>query len=133
MVVLPPKIKNAINRDVIPVLGFESDFIKFLIHNKKNYFIEVEELKLARVVIYFDGERVTHAGKASSNEFVVSQWGARGHVWRHRLYEVPESYGNDVRFFSFGPSMDWIETAFLEFARWHCEEWGYESGEVSLG
>ena len=51
------------------------------------------------LVFYFGGEgRFKHAGLYRGRGQVVSKWGI-GHLYQHGLFEVPESYGNNVRFF----------------------------------
>lgn len=50
------------------------------------------------VVVYSDAREIMHAGKVFSG-FVVSKWGHGGLLWKHRLFEIPSSYGDNVRFF----------------------------------
>jgi hypothetical protein len=50
------------------------------------------------VVIYFENGLPEHAGIVQQHGFVVSKWG-KGHLYRHRLFEVPSIYGDNVRFF----------------------------------
>jgi len=51
------------------------------------------------LLFYFDDEgRFTHAGLWVGNQRVVSKWGI-GHLYEHGLFELPESYGTNVRFF----------------------------------
>lgn len=48
------------------------------------------------VLIYFCNGIPEHAGKWM-NDKIVSKWGAGPtHIWEHDIYEVPESYGNEV-------------------------------------
>jgi hypothetical protein len=49
-----------------------------------------------RVVVYFDGNGVTHFGLIDG-EKVKSKWGS-GLIWEHSLFEVPITYGNTVKF-----------------------------------
>lgn len=68
------------------------------------------------VVIYLDDDGAPkHAGKiASEDKRVKSKWGG-GLFLEHGLWEVPESYGNTVRFYRGIPAQK-AEQAFLEFA-----------------
>jgi hypothetical protein len=44
---------------------------------------------------------------------VISKWGAAGtHIWRHALWDVPASYGDEARFFAASP------TAVALYRRW---------------
>jgi hypothetical protein len=47
--------------------------------------------------ILYSAVQITHAGKVQSGA-IESKWGT-GHVWRHGVYEVPENYGDTVRFY----------------------------------
>lgn len=47
-------------------------------------------------VLYFV-QQLEHAGKVQGT-MVESKWG-KGHLWRHGVYEVPQKYGDTVRFF----------------------------------
>lgn len=50
-------------------------------------------------IIYFDETGFRHIGRISENARVISKWGT-GHLWDHGLWEVPSTYGDDVRYFS---------------------------------
>jgi len=50
-----------------------------------------------QIVVYFDNKnKIKHFGKLVEDR-VVSKWG-RGLVWKHRLFEVPLSYGIRVMY-----------------------------------
>jgi hypothetical protein len=50
------------------------------------------------VVLYFDADgHPAHAGIVQG-PLVVSKWGA-GHIWKHAVFEIPASYGVEVRFY----------------------------------
>jgi hypothetical protein len=50
-------------------------------------------------VFYFNDEgRLKHAGLYLENGRVLSKWGL-GYLYNHALFEVPERYGNTVRYF----------------------------------
>jgi len=62
-------------------------------------------------VLYF-GQQLEHAGKVCAG-MVESKWG-KGHLWQHGVYEVPQRYGDIVRFFRQVSREDAI-AAFREF------------------
>jgi hypothetical protein len=50
------------------------------------------------LVVYFgEGGTPKHAGIVQSGS-VVSKWGT-GHIWKHQAFEIPSSYGVEVRFY----------------------------------
>ncbi len=52
------------------------------------------------LVVYSDKfGNAQHAGKIVAGE-VVSKWGMKGELWKHGLWEVPNSYGTSVQFCS---------------------------------
>lgn len=63
-----------------------------------NGFIEFHTTRKTddKVIIYFDGEIVTHFGKIENNK-IISKWG-EGLIWEHPVFEVPLSYGNTVKY-----------------------------------
>ncbi len=64
------------------------------------------------VVIYFRDGAPEHAGRWGGAA-VISKWGAAGtHIWRHALWDVPASYGDEARFFAALP------TAVALYRRW---------------
>jgi hypothetical protein len=67
----------------------------------KGYLSEVTEcdLVLNDLVFYFSGDgRLRHAAIFFGGDRFQSKWGL-GYLFEHRLFEVPESYGNSARFF----------------------------------
>ncbi|MGO8914341.1 MAG: hypothetical protein ACLQJR_00370 [Stellaceae bacterium] len=51
------------------------------------------------ILIYYRNGAPEHAGILTSNR-VISKWGSGPtHIWEHGIYEVPESYGDEVRVF----------------------------------
>jgi hypothetical protein len=56
------------------------------------------------IVIYFRDGAPEHAGRWGGAA-VISKWGAAGtHIWRHALWDVPASYGDEARFFAALPT-----------------------------
>lgn len=88
------------NPDVIQIASTHheiypnSAFVQFLI---KRVLCELSTLEDGCVIVYSDSMKVTHAGKIM-NQAVASKWGT-AHLWQHRIYEVPATYGDGVRFF----------------------------------
>lgn len=74
------------------------EFVKFLLNN--NYLSEIRPTEVGDndIVIYFNGAEIKHAGKISVNGRVISKWGI-GHLFEHSIFEVPEQYGNDIRYY----------------------------------
>ena len=72
-----------------------SDIFQMLIENG---FIEMHEVRKAddKIVIYFHENSAMHFGKIEQDK-VVSKWGI-GLVWEHPVFEVPFSYGNEVKY-----------------------------------
>jgi len=68
------------------------------------------------LVLYFREGKFQHAGRLQQCR-VISKWG-KNPVYRHEPREVPEGYGNDVRYFR-QPSADFITRRFIEFVRRH--------------
>jgi len=61
-------------------------------------FIELHTLRKANdeVVVYFNDGVPTHFGRLE-NDLVISKWGI-GLIWKHKLFEVPLSYGDAVKY-----------------------------------
>ena len=49
-------------------------------------------------VVYMHDNMPTHVGYFLNGR-IVSKWGSFGHTWKHDLWEVPSSYGNEARYF----------------------------------
>jgi hypothetical protein len=58
-------------------------------------------------------DRIRHIGRTASGHGVVSKWGA-GLLWEHDTWEVPASYGSNVRFFA-SPTWQTSQAQFLAF------------------
>jgi len=56
------------------------------------------------LVFYFQGNAFKHAGLWHPPGHVLSKWGT-GHLYVHELFDAPESYGTEVRFYK------WLEHA----------------------
>ena len=91
-----------------------ADFVRHLIGANLLVEIACTEYEDGDVVIYYTETIPTHAGKMKGPR-VISKWGL-GHLWEHGLYEVPSTFGDDVRFFTRLTRRAAV-LAFVEFAR----------------
>jgi hypothetical protein len=74
-------------------------FIEWLLGNGRLVEIECSNAANRDLVFYFDDQgRSKHAGLWLGDKRVQSKWGI-GHLYKHQIFEVPESYGTNVRFF----------------------------------
>lgn len=79
-------------------VSVDSTFAGYLV---QRHLLEQDSSKPGCVIVYYSGGvRIEHAGKVVEEGLVESKWGCQGHLWKHGIYEVPESYGRDPRFFS---------------------------------
>ena len=69
------------------------------------------------LVVYLESGRVRHIGRLRAVDLVESKWGV-GHLYRHGLFEVPASYGTEVRHFA-PISRDQTIDEYVEYAREH--------------
>ena len=69
----------------------------FMAHLASSHLLELPEPQDGSIIVYWEDEEVRHAGKVEA-PLVISKWG-EFHLWRHRIYEVPITYGSIVRFF----------------------------------
>ena len=76
-----------------------SAFAHWLIDNGLLEEISQAEAQRSDLVFYFGADgRFKHAGLIAGDGRVISKWGV-GHLYEHGLFEVPDSYGTEVRFF----------------------------------
>jgi hypothetical protein len=92
-----------------------ADFAHWLLANNLLTEVTQADVREGDIVFYFsvDG-RFKHAGRMLADGRIVSKWGI-GHLYEHGIFEVPESYGNAVRFFR-GLSYDEAFENFMRFA-----------------
>jgi hypothetical protein len=69
------------------------DFVQFLVENHLKE-VGSEDAETGDHIIY-SSSQIEHAGRVKTGA-IESKWGT-GHVWRHGVYEVPESYGDMLR------------------------------------
>ena len=107
----PPRlVVNIANfhRDIYP----RAEFVTWLENAILNT-VPPEQATDEDVVLYSLDGVPKHAGRCRSGR-VVSKWGC-GHLWRHRLFEVPLRYGSTVRFYRPLSRVRSVE-AFIEWA-----------------
>ena len=87
-------------------------FVEWMVRNRLK---EIVEATASSLVLYFAGSDWRHIGTADASDRVVSQWGTFA-VYGHGLFEVPQGYGDAVRFFD-KPSPGQSFADFLDYAR----------------
>ncbi|MDD4980938.1 MAG: hypothetical protein PHC54_06715 [Candidatus Omnitrophica bacterium] len=97
-------------KDIFP----SAEFIIFLI--QRNILKEKtwDERANGDIIIYFDQDKPVHSGKIYLNK-IVSKWGL-ANLWEHDIFEVPISYGNEVRVFA-SIQRSLSINAFIEFSK----------------
>jgi hypothetical protein len=90
-----------------------SNFITFLLKN--GILLAVEKPSNLDLVVYFDGRQPKHAAKVIDidNEVVKSSWGNLG-LFKHVILDVPDYYGNIVKFYK-PPNLKTTEEWYLKF------------------
>ena len=83
-----------------------------------NYLIDEGALLLdssGNLLTYSNELKITHIGKIDILGRVISKWGI-GHLYEHAIYEVPISYGDQVRRYSLieNISIFWYFEAYLK-------------------
>lgn len=73
-----------------------SEFVQFAISNQCLSEISCHCADDDDIVVYFS-KGPTHAGKLKKGK-ILSKWGT-GNLWEHDIYEVPCSYGDEVKCF----------------------------------
>jgi len=89
-----------------------TDFVGYLID--KGDLVECKEPISGALVVYFHERRIQHIGRVISETRIASKWGV-GELYEHDVFDVPERYGDDVRYFN-GVGRDGVVERFVEFA-----------------
>ena len=79
----------------------DSNFVSELIQQRHLAELPDGESPPGRLVLYFAGDQLRHAGIVENNSAeptIRSKWGGN-EVHRHKLWEVPACHGDRVRFF----------------------------------
>ncbi len=90
------------------------DFIAFLLKNSLLEPREQTALSTGDLVLYFDEGTFKHIGRLIEPSRALSKWGTGG-LYEHGLWEVPSTYGNELRFFV-GPSEEASYELFVKYA-----------------
>ncbi len=73
-----------------------------------------EEIEANSIILYSNSIQPRHAGIFLGQGMVCSRWGKIS-TFRHQLWEVPSSYGTDVKYYhALQPSV--AKSYFLKFA-----------------
>jgi hypothetical protein len=95
-----------------------ADFAHWLIARGLLMPLRAEEARSGDLVFYFQDGSFRHAGMLTEDGRVVSKWGT-GQLYEHGLYEVPDTYGDEIRYFA-SLSCD----AAFEYFTWFAAEQG---------
>jgi hypothetical protein len=104
-----------------------AEFAHWLISRGMLTPLRPEDARAGDLVFYFRDRRFTHAGMLTDKGRVVSKWGT-GQLYEHELYEVPDTYGDEVRYFA---SLS-CESAF-EYFTWYAAELGIPRALLQAG
>jgi hypothetical protein len=95
------------------------NFLHWLIDKRLLIEMAETEAREGDLILYFDPSgRIKHAGLIRGNGRVESKWG-RGGLFQHDIFEVPASYGTNVKYFRRVP----LEQA-LEYFKSYAKEKG---------
>lgn len=108
----PPEMVRRIATSFVDVYP-SSQFVSFLIANDLQERTP-DAVANGDVAVYWDRGHIKHAGLVEMPD-IISKWGT-AHLWRHRAFELPTSYGNQVRVFR-PLSAERIRMLFLFFAQ----------------
>ena len=88
---------DTISCGVCPNKSFTTQLLQATVLREKN--IPVTKASNGDLLIYYRLGSPEHAGRWSNGR-VISKWGyGRTHIWEHSIYEVPESYGDDIKLY----------------------------------
>ncbi len=104
-----------------------ADFAHWLIARGLLMPLRSDDAQAGDLVFYFEDGQFKHAGMITGDGRVVSKWGS-GQLYEHDLYEVPDSYGDDVRYFA-SLSCD----AAFEYFTWFAAEHGIPQSLLHSG
>ncbi len=76
-----------------------TDFAHWLV--ERGHLVEVSQTEAQEgdLVLYFKDGQFKHAGLWQSDDRVLSKWGV-GHLYDHEIFEIPMSYGTEVKFYN---------------------------------
>jgi len=99
-----------------PYIKLGNGFMAWLLVNSHLSAVDPTTVTPNPVVLYMTSESPVHAGRWDRDR-VVSKWGL-DHVWRHRVYEVPSSYGAIAQPYGALPR-DLVEQLFAQYVEQH--------------
>lgn len=76
-----------------------SDFAHWLINREGFSEKPLADAAPGDFIFYFHNGEFKHAGILSDKEQVISKWGI-GQLYQHNIWELPSSYGNEIRIFT---------------------------------
>jgi hypothetical protein len=91
------------------------EFFEWLIDNQLLNEIAAQKGVDGDLVMYLDQDRWSHIGRLAGRERALSKWGV-GLLYEHDLCEVPEQYGDEVRFFR-NPGCEASIDLFIRYAK----------------
>ena len=99
-------------------------FVEFVLDN--DLLIELADTSQGSgvLVMYFKNNKFEHIGIVNEGNQITSKWG-RGLLWKHEIWEVPERYGNEKRFYALPSTCTGLDM-FCEYAetrRFHHKLW----------
>jgi hypothetical protein len=97
------------------------DFVEFAMKEKLLIERGQEEVLKGDFVIYLLEGRFGHIGLMQSDQRVLSKWGT-GYLCEHSLWEVPCSYGLEVRFYRAASAGDCFDI-FVEYTKTRGFRW----------
>jgi hypothetical protein len=88
---------------------------------KEKILVEGKDPCVNGLILYFDEEgNPTHAGIIKSCEhpelLIESKWGTFQKLFHHRVWQVPSSYGNKVRYYAI-PDLETVENYFFKYCK----------------
>ena len=93
------------------------EFMEFLLERRLLRELKACEAKANDLVIYFMNGEFRHVGRINAQGKVVSKWGVGG-LYAHALFEVPISYGNEVKWY-IGLDADQCFNLFIQYAKYN--------------
>jgi hypothetical protein len=91
-----------------------ADFINFVLQRNLLIPRDVDEVIDNDLIIYFENGVFRHVGRTTGGRRVLSKWGI-GLLYEHEVFEVPATYGDEVRYFC-GPDPDACFNFFIQYA-----------------
>jgi len=97
------------------------DFVEFAIKEQLLAECGAEDAIQGDMVVYLLDGRFGHIGRLQADRRILSKWGT-GYLCEHGLWEVPCSYGAEVRFFE-GPGAENCFDIFVEYTKTRGFRW----------